>query len=96
MRRRPARAAAALLCLTVGTSVAACGEPSDPATPTGSAERPVGTASQALECDAPPYAKGAGDYVDGGLERVQDSPTAALEDLLHENSPGTVPEDGFE
>jgi hypothetical protein len=53
-----------------------------------------GSAGMALECDGEPRRGGGGDYVDGGLETVQDSPEDALEDWLDEESP-EVPEDGY-
>lgn len=41
-------------------------------------------AAKTLECDFEPSARGAGDYVDGGLETVQETPTEALETYLAE------------
>ena len=52
-----------------------------------------GAAGLALECDYPAYDGGAGDY-DSGLESVQDSPAAALDDWLAEESVD-VPDTGY-
>ena len=55
----------------------------------------AGAAGLALECGTEVFAGGAGDYVDGGLERVQDDPLAAVEDLLAHQSYPAVPHDGY-
>ena len=49
-----------------------------------------GAAALALECDGEVYAGGGGDYVDGGLESVQDSPEEALANYVAEEE-GTYP-----
>jgi hypothetical protein len=54
----------------------------------------AGAAGLALECDGEPRRGGGGDYVDGGLEKVQDSPQAAFDDLLDQERI-EVPEDGY-
>ena len=41
-----------------------------------------------VDCDGGPDRTGAGDYVDGGLETVQDDPAAAVQNLLAENYVG--------
>jgi hypothetical protein len=63
---------------------------SDTATPLEAS----GSAGMALECDDGPRRGGGGDYVDGGLETVQDSPEKALDDWLREERI-QVPEDGY-
>ena len=52
---------------------------------------PITAAVDALQCAGPVFEKGAGDYADGGLEQVQDTPEAAWADLVEENDPGVVP-----
>ncbi|WP_051551558.1 hypothetical protein [Nocardioides sp. URHA0020] len=54
----------------------------------------TGAAGLALECTGAPRRGGGGDYVDGGLETVQDSPRAALADLIDEEGV-PVPDDGY-
>jgi hypothetical protein len=54
-----------------------------------------GAAARALECATVAYSGGGGDYVDGGLETVQDSPADALENWLEEESVITVPDAGY-
>lgn len=53
-----------------------------------------GSAGLALECTGEPRRGGGGDYVDGGLETVQDSPEAALDNYLDQNS-SQLPGDGY-
>jgi hypothetical protein len=53
-----------------------------------------GSAGLALECAGEPRRGGGGDYVDGGLETVQDSPEEALENWLDQES-AEVPEHGY-
>jgi hypothetical protein len=53
-----------------------------------------GAAGRALECEGKPYEGGAGDYVDGGLESVQDSPAEALENWL-DNEWSDLPGTGY-
>lgn len=66
---------------TVGGGPAASGT-SDP-------ERPVAAdARDEVDCDGRHDRTGAGDYVDGGLETVQDDPAAAVQNLLAENHVG--------
>lgn len=52
-------------------------------------------ARAALACEGPPYRTGGGDYVDGGLERVQDDAAAAVGDLVEEGFIGEVPSSGY-
>jgi len=88
MRRTTFTAVAGLVPLLL----AACGQQ-----PTASAPgEPVRSAAQELDCAGGVYQHGAGDYVDGGLERVADDPLGALEDLVAENDPGVVPQDGYQ
>ncbi len=54
-----------------------------------------GAAAGALECATVPYSGGGGDYVDGGLESVQDSPAEALENWLEQQAVPTMPETGY-
>lgn len=54
-----------------------------------------GAAVRALECETVPYAGGGGDYADGGLESVQDSPEEALENWLEEEPLLAMPEEGY-
>ena len=54
-----------------------------------------GAAARALECETVAYAGGGGDYVDGGLETVQDSPAQALENWLDEQFVATMPGAGY-
>jgi hypothetical protein len=63
---------------------------SDTATPL----KASGAAGLALECTGEPHRGGGGDYVDGGLETVQDSPEEALEDWVDQEWAG-VPADGY-
>ena len=53
-----------------------------------------GAAGLALECAGEPYAGGSGDYVDSGLESVQDDPDAALTNWLDEAFV-QLPRDGY-
>ena len=53
-----------------------------------------GAAGRALECRFEPYAGGSGDYVDSGLESVQEDPEAALENWLTEEFV-QLPHDGY-
>lgn len=55
-----------------------------------------GAAGLALECDGAPYTGGGGDYVDGGLESVQDSPQEAVDNWLdNEAWAYQIPESGY-
>ena len=63
----------ALLVAGCGAEVGAAGPPED-------GDR----AGAALECAGKPYADGAGDYADSGLESVQDDAEAALADYLEQ------------
>lgn len=54
-----------------------------------------GAAARALECETLAYSGGGGDYVDGGLESVQDSPVQALENWLEQQSVPTMPDEGY-
>lgn len=54
-----------------------------------------GAAVRALECETVPYDGGGGDYVDGGLESVQDSPAEALANWLEEEPFLVMPEEGY-
>ena len=49
-----------------------------------------------LECTGPVGEVGAGDYVDGGLERVQDDPVAAVRDLIEAGYRGPLPRRGYD
>jgi WD40 repeat protein len=53
-----------------------------------------GAAGRALECRFEPYAGGSGDYVDSGLESVQEDPHAALQNWLTEEFV-QLPHDGY-
>jgi hypothetical protein len=53
-----------------------------------------GAAGRALECDGKPYEGGAGDYIDGGLESVQDGPASALDNWL-DNEWSQLPDTGY-
>jgi len=93
------RAFCAVLGVVAATTLlAGCGDPTAPPASDGPAASgpPVRSATAELECEGPPYERGAGDYVDSGLERVGDDPASALEDLLEQNDPGLVPHDGYE
>ncbi len=60
-------------------------------------ERPIAPkAARALECAHRVATSGGGDYVDGGLETVQDDPRAAVEDLVRAGSVGGLPATGYE
>lgn len=105
--RRP-RTTAVRLSARTGLSVVAvlatlagCGETSapEPDVPVAAEapERPVAArAAQALECVHPVATSGAGDYVDSGLETVQDDPAAAVEDLVRESWVAGVPATGYD
>ncbi|MGZ8737186.1 MAG: hypothetical protein ACXWW7_08495 [Nocardioides sp.] len=54
----------------------------DPGDETRPVMKRAGAAGLALECDWQPVNGGAGDYVDGGLYEVQDSPAKALATYL--------------
>ncbi|MGZ5417617.1 MAG: hypothetical protein ACXWDI_10580 [Nocardioides sp.] len=54
----------------------------DPGDETRPVMKRAGAAGLALECDWQPVNGGAGDYVDGGLYEVQDSPAMALATYL--------------
>jgi hypothetical protein len=54
-----------------------------------------GAAARALECETVPYSGGGGDYVDGGLETVQDGPAAALANWLEQQGASTIPDSGY-
>lgn len=62
----------------------------DRATPTAAG----GSAALALECTGPPRRSGGGDYVDSGLESVQDTPEEALANLIGEEGLA-IPADGY-
>lgn len=49
----------------------------------------------ALACEGGVHRSGAGDYADGGLERVRDDPDAAVRDLVDQNLLGLLPPDGY-
>ena len=84
--------------------VAGCGPATTPS-PVGSSAPPPPTpydgvltagAEGALECDRQPTKQGAGDYVDGGLESVQDTAAAALENyLVEEGWLSQLPAEGY-
>ena len=84
--RRATPLASAVLLLLLG----GCGDDRRPPESPPQAA-PVTTAVDALGCAGPVFEKGAGDYEDGGLEQVQDTPEAAWADLVEENDPGVVP-----
>ena len=54
-----------------------------------------GAAARALECETVAHSGGGGDYADGGLETVQDSPADALANWLEEQSVLTMPDAGY-
>jgi hypothetical protein len=54
-----------------------------------------GAAGRALECEGKPFNGGGGDYVDGGLQSVQDSPDEALQNWLEEESWGALPKSPY-
>jgi hypothetical protein len=54
-----------------------------------------GAAARALECETVPFSGGGGDYVDGGLETVQDGPAEALENWLEKQGVFTIPDSGY-
>lgn len=53
-----------------------------------------GAAGRALQCDGSPYAGGGADY-ESGLASVQDSATAALENLFDQPFSARVPRSGY-
>jgi len=58
----------------------------------------AGAAGLALECDAPVYNGGGGDYADSGLESVQDDAESAFENWTDEEGIGASmpgPDDGY-
>ena len=59
------------------------------------ASKAAGAAGLALECDGPVYDGGGGDYVDSGLESVQDDPRAAMENWMAEEFMSRLPGDGY-
>src|SRR5690349_21636161 len=78
-----------VLAMTVLLLLSGCGDGRLPESPPQAG--PITTAVDALQCEGPVFEKGAGDYADGGLERVQDTPEAAWADLVEANDPGLVP-----
>ena len=94
-------AAVLALLLAVLTGCGSAPRPTSASAPTpdviaAAPERPVPTkAASALDCVHPVARSGAGDYVDGGLETVQDDPEAAVENLVRE-SVGGLPPTGYE
>lgn len=53
-----------------------------------------GSAGLAAECSGEPRRGGGGDYADGGLESVQETPQQALDNWIDEES-APVPHDGY-
>lgn len=90
-RATPVRAST-LSVLALTAALAGCGStvdggPAASAT-SGPALQVAADARDEVDCDGGPDRTGAGDYVDGGLETVQDDPAAAVQNLLAENYVG--------
>ncbi len=95
---RPASLSALVLLAALG----GCGSPSAPRPDVlaDGGEAPASPiaakAAKALDCVHPVATSGAGDYVDGGLETVQDDPAAAVEVLVRESHLGGLPATGYD
>lgn len=91
-RATPVRASTLRALALVAALITGCGSTVDAgpaASATSGPELQVAAdARDEVDCDGGRDRTGAGDYVDGGLETVQDDPAAAVQNLLTENDVG--------